>query len=176
MENFTFCPAVQDRGSKERAICRRRLKRLWQRLRELQIQDLTRDKLLLKLGAAQAEARRACRLVEVRVPRGGAAGLLSNFELYLAQAQTSADSAERRSLSVALESGRGRSGLVVAAPCSAQRGGSSRLRSEERLDESAPFITKFRRTPASRRIFLSRSWRTVPTSRCGSGCWLGHPD
>jgi transposase len=57
------------RRQKERAIRRRRLKRLWQRLRELQTQDLTRDELLLKLGAAKAEAGRAYRLVEVRVPR-----------------------------------------------------------------------------------------------------------
>ena len=56
------------RRQKEGAIRRRRLKRLWQRLHELQAQDLTRDELLLKLGAAQAEAGRAYRLVEVRVP------------------------------------------------------------------------------------------------------------
>ena len=60
----------QGRRQKERAIRRRRLKRLWQRLHELQAQDLTRDDLLLKLGAAKAEAGRAYRLVEVRVPTG----------------------------------------------------------------------------------------------------------
>jgi transposase len=58
----------QGRRQKERAIRRRRLKRLWQRLHELQGQELTRDELLLKLGAAKAEAARAYRLVEVRVP------------------------------------------------------------------------------------------------------------
>jgi len=57
------------RRQKEGAIRRRRLKRLWQRLRELQTQNLTCDELLLKLGAAKAEAGRAYRLVEVRVPR-----------------------------------------------------------------------------------------------------------
>jgi transposase len=57
------------RRQKEGAIRRRRLKRLWQRLRELQTQGLTRDELLLKLGAAKAQAGRAYRLVEVRVPR-----------------------------------------------------------------------------------------------------------
>jgi transposase len=56
------------RRQKERAIRRRRLKRLWQRLQELQTQDLTRDELLLKLGAARSEAGRAYRLVEVRAP------------------------------------------------------------------------------------------------------------
>ena len=58
----------QGRRQKERAIRQRRLKRLWQRLQELRAQNLTRDKLLLKLGAAKAEAGRAYRLVEVRVP------------------------------------------------------------------------------------------------------------
>lgn len=58
----------EGRRQKERAIRRRRLKRLWQRLHELQGQSLTRDELLLKLGAAKAEAGRAYRLVEVQVP------------------------------------------------------------------------------------------------------------
>jgi len=65
----TLHPGPQPRtGQKERAIRRRRLKRLWQRLHELQAQKLTRDELLLKLGAAKAEAGRAYHLVEVRVP------------------------------------------------------------------------------------------------------------
>jgi Transposase DDE domain len=55
------------RKQKERAI--RRLKRLWQRLQALQGQDLGRDELLLKLGAAKAEAGRAYRLGEIRMPR-----------------------------------------------------------------------------------------------------------
>jgi transposase len=56
------------RRQKERAMRRRRLKRLWNRLRELQQQKLTRDDLLLKLGAAKAEAGNAYRLVQVHVP------------------------------------------------------------------------------------------------------------
>lgn len=59
----------EGRRQKERGIRRRRLKRLWQRLEELQAQHLTRDDLLLKLGAAKAEVGRAYRLVEIRVPR-----------------------------------------------------------------------------------------------------------
>ena len=61
----------QGRRQKERGIRRRRLKRLWQRLGELRRQELERDELLLKLGAAKAEAGRVWRLVEVRVPRPG---------------------------------------------------------------------------------------------------------
>jgi len=56
------------RMHKERAMRRRRLKRLWQRLRELQRQSLTRDGLLLKLGAAKKEAGRAYGLLDIRLP------------------------------------------------------------------------------------------------------------
>jgi transposase len=59
----------EGRRKKERAMRRRRLKRLWNRLHELQRQKLTRDELLLKLGAAKAEAGKAYRLVEVHVPK-----------------------------------------------------------------------------------------------------------
>jgi transposase len=56
------------RVAKERGIRRRRLKRLWKRLQELQQQKLTRDKLLLKLGAAKTEAGNAFRLVDIVIP------------------------------------------------------------------------------------------------------------
>src|SRR6516225_8514297 len=48
----------QGRRDKEQSMRRRRLKKLIKRLRELQRQDLTRDDLLLKLGAAKKEAER----------------------------------------------------------------------------------------------------------------------
>jgi transposase len=57
------------RRKKERAMRRRRLKQLWNRLHELQQQKLTRDELLLKLGAAKADAGKAYRLVDVQVPK-----------------------------------------------------------------------------------------------------------
>ena len=53
---------------------RRRLKRLWRRLQELQRQDLSRDQLLLKLGAAKKEAGRAYGLVKVHLPEPDQAG------------------------------------------------------------------------------------------------------
>ncbi|WP_139557291.1 IS1634 family transposase [Methylotetracoccus oryzae] len=56
------------RADKERAMRRRRLKRLWQRLHELRRQDLSRDQLLLKLGAAKKEAGRAYGLVDIQMP------------------------------------------------------------------------------------------------------------
>lgn len=57
------------RRQKERAMRQRRLKDLWKRLHQLQGQELERDELLLKLGAAKAEAGRAYGLVEVQVPK-----------------------------------------------------------------------------------------------------------
>ena len=56
------------RMDKERAMRRRRLKRLWKRLHQLQQQKLTRDQLLIKLGAAKKEAGRAYYLVDIRLP------------------------------------------------------------------------------------------------------------
>ena len=56
------------RTLKERAMRRRRLKKLWRRLHELQQQSLTRDELLLKLGAAKKEAGRAYHLVDIQLP------------------------------------------------------------------------------------------------------------
>lgn len=59
-----------DRVNKERAMRRRQLKWLWGRLKELrQMKKLTRDKLLLKLGAAQQRSPSAWRLVALRLPQ-----------------------------------------------------------------------------------------------------------
>jgi transposase len=58
----------QDRVSKERAMRRRQLKRLWYRLKELKAMELKRDDLLMKLGAARQQAPSAWRFVEVELP------------------------------------------------------------------------------------------------------------
>jgi hypothetical protein len=60
-----------ERVSKERAMRRRRLKKLWRRLGALREQKLSRDQLLIKLGAAKTEAGRAYGLVEIRLPKAG---------------------------------------------------------------------------------------------------------
>ncbi len=56
------------RSCKERSMRRRRLKKLWRRLQELQRQPLTRDQLLLKIGAAKKEAGRAYYLLDIHLP------------------------------------------------------------------------------------------------------------
>jgi len=59
----------QARVSKERAIRRRKLKALWARLKELKEQRPSYEALLMKLGAAKAEAGRVWSLVEVNLPK-----------------------------------------------------------------------------------------------------------
>ncbi len=58
----------QKRIDKERAMRRRRLKRYVARLHALQGQKLTRDDLLKKVGAAEHDAGRAARLIELHLP------------------------------------------------------------------------------------------------------------
>ena len=58
-----------DRASKERAIRRRQLKWLWRRLKQLSAMTLTREKLLMKLGAAKQKTPSAWRLVEIEVAK-----------------------------------------------------------------------------------------------------------
>ena len=71
------------RRLKERGMRRRRLKTLWQRLRELQRQTNTRDQLLLKLGAAKQAAGRAWALVDIGVPAPGEAVTPQTFTVRL---------------------------------------------------------------------------------------------
>jgi len=60
----------RDRVHKERAMRRRQLKRLWERLHGLSRMQLTRDELLLKLGAARQQSPSAWRLVQITVAHG----------------------------------------------------------------------------------------------------------
>jgi len=59
----------KDRVNKERAMRRGQLKRLWKRLHELQKMELSRDVMLMKLGAARQQAPSAWRLVEIKLPK-----------------------------------------------------------------------------------------------------------
>jgi hypothetical protein len=69
------------RIDKERAMRRRRLRRYVDRLQELQGQVLTRDQLLMKLGAAKHEAGRAANLVRLTTPEVGAKTASLEFRL-----------------------------------------------------------------------------------------------
>jgi len=58
----------RDRIRKERSMRRRQLRRLWERLHQLKGMELSRDQLLLKLGAAQHQSPSAWRLVHIDLP------------------------------------------------------------------------------------------------------------
>ena len=60
----------QDRVAKERSMRRRRLKRLWASLSELRNRkSITRDDLLMHIGAFKKEAGRDFRLVNISIPK-----------------------------------------------------------------------------------------------------------
>ena len=59
----------RDRIAKERSMRRRQLKWLWARLKKLSTMSLTREELLMKLGAAKAKAPAAWRLIAVDVDK-----------------------------------------------------------------------------------------------------------
>jgi Transposase DDE domain len=65
-ECYVFAES-HDRIAKERAMRRRQLKWLWARLRELTRMALTRDQLLMKLGAAKAKSPTAWRLITIKL-------------------------------------------------------------------------------------------------------------
>jgi hypothetical protein len=58
-----------DRIAKERSMRRRQLKRLWARLKQLSVMTLTREDLLMKLGAAKQTAPSAWPLVRIEVAK-----------------------------------------------------------------------------------------------------------
>jgi transposase len=57
------------RANKECSMRRRKLKQLWQRLKELRNYKLSRDQLLIKLGEAKKQAGNAYRLVNINLPK-----------------------------------------------------------------------------------------------------------
>ena len=71
-ELYVFAQST-DRVAKERAIRRRQLKWLWGRLKQLAGMKLSREELLMRLGAARKQARTAWRLIAIEVAADSAA-------------------------------------------------------------------------------------------------------
>lgn len=65
-ELYVFAQSA-DRVGKERAMRRRQLKWLWGRLKQLAGMKLSREELLMRLGAARKQARTAWRLIAIEV-------------------------------------------------------------------------------------------------------------
>jgi transposase len=70
-ELYVFAQSA-DRVAKERAMRRRQLKWLWGRLKQLTGMKLTREELLMRLGAARKQARTAWRLLAIEVAKDSA--------------------------------------------------------------------------------------------------------
>ncbi|MDE2366262.1 MAG: IS1634 family transposase [Betaproteobacteria bacterium] len=66
-DTYVLAESTQRIG-KERGMRQRRLKRYVERLRQLQRQSLTRDQLLMKVGAAKQDAGRAASLIQLTLP------------------------------------------------------------------------------------------------------------
>ena len=75
------------RIDKERGMRRKRLRRYVDRLRAIQAQALTRDQLLMKLGAARHDAGRAASLVKVSVAKEATATSTASVEFRLDRAR-----------------------------------------------------------------------------------------
>ncbi|MGA9313497.1 MAG: IS1634 family transposase [Solirubrobacteraceae bacterium] len=71
-ELYVFAQSA-DRVAKERSMRRRQLKWLWGRLKQLANMKLSREELLMRLGAARKQARTAWRLVTIDVAADSAA-------------------------------------------------------------------------------------------------------
>src|SRR5882724_4791697 len=71
-ELYVFAQS-SDRVSKERSMRRRQLKWLWKRLRQIAAMDVSREELLMKLGAARSKAPTAWRLVDIGIDKNSTA-------------------------------------------------------------------------------------------------------
>ena len=77
----------EHRIGKERGMRQRRLKRYVQRLKQLQGQGLTRDELLMKVGAARQDAGRAAYLIRLTLPQSHEAVTPDTFHFELDRAR-----------------------------------------------------------------------------------------
>jgi Transposase DDE domain len=71
-ELYVFAQS-DDRVAKERAMRKRQMKWLWKRLRQLSAMEVSREEMLMKLGAARSKAPTAWRLVDIDMDETGAA-------------------------------------------------------------------------------------------------------
>jgi Transposase DDE domain len=67
-ELYVYAESV-DRVTKERAMRKRQMKWLWKRLRELVVMEISREEMLMKLGAARSRVPTAWRLVDIEMDK-----------------------------------------------------------------------------------------------------------
>jgi len=143
---------------KERAMRRRKLKWLWARLKQIAAMELTREELLMKLGAARAKARAAWRLIDVEVTPDDA-----TFSFALNRDKLRQSAAAKGAICYA----------PICAPesqpiCGSSISSSSRSRPHSKISRticnSARSTTSS--STASKRTSSSPSWPIAFTSRC----------
>ena len=123
------------RIAKERSMRRRQLKRLWARLKQLDLMTLTREDLLMKLGAAKQKAPSAWPLVRIEVAKQD-----PSFTYRLNREKLRR--AARRALSAAHQSDRERSGQAVELVPATGGGGRSVQEPQRRSGGAADLSSK----------------------------------
>jgi hypothetical protein len=162
------------RVEKERSMRRRRLKKLLKRLHELQKQDLTRDQLLLKLGAAKKDAGRAYGLVDIRLPDKDQAVTRETFGFALNRRKLRFVRRREGRYLLRSTTSKATTRRCCGAITSNSPKSSRHSRNSKATCRSGPFTTRTR--PASRRTSLSRSWPIACKSRSSTGCARWPPD
>ena len=153
----------RDRVAKERAMRRRQLKRLWARLKQLSTMQLTREELLMKLGAARDQSRTAWRLVVDRGRRRQ-----RHVQLSARSQQAAAGTIARRPVSacapISSRKTRPSCGAIICCWSRSRR----RSRTSKATSRSGRSFTSSRR--ASRRTSSSPSWPIACTSLWRGAC------
>ena len=160
-ELYVFAQS-RDRVAKERAMRRRQLKWLWARLKQIAAMKLTREELLMKLGAARSQAPTAWRLVPSSCRRPGPPSAIGS----------TATSCGRRA---------GAKAAICCAPisprttrpsCGAIICSWSQSRRPSRTSRaiSPSGRSSINTRPASRRTSSSPSWPIACTSRWRGAC------
>src|SRR5260370_25415809 len=151
-ELYVFAQSV-DGVAKERSMRGRQLKWLWARLKQLATMALSREELLMKLGAARARAPTAWRLVAIEVAPDDASLTYRLDRAKLHQARRR----EGRYLLAPISRSRTRPsrGACILSPSASKK----RSRTSKATSPSGRSSTRSR--PASRRLSSSPSWHIV---------------
>jgi hypothetical protein len=160
----------RDRVAKERAMRRRRLKRLWTRLKQLSTMALSREELLMKLGAARDQSRTAWRRVTIEIAADSATFSYRLDRTKLRQTRSREGRYLLRTNLVEEDPAKLWSHylLLVAVEEAFKNLKSLPLRKQGAISRSGRSFTSSRR--ASRRTSSSPSWPTACTSLWRGAC------
>ncbi len=158
-ELYVFAQS-DDRLAKERAMRKRQMKWLWKRLRQLAAMEVSREEMLMKLGAARSKAPAAWRLIDIAMDKDAA-----KFTYSLNRDK--------------LRTLRGAKDAICCAPTSPRRirrcSGNTTSNSSRSRKPSRPSRTtspsgqsSIKKSAGSKRTSSSRSSPTASTSPCSA--------